>query len=185
MNITWGHYLKWWSMKFYGSLPQLKQPITGKNDQNQLFQNSGTWLDTTTSRVLDKRRVLVLCKEQHAQTSNGHPLLRPTAARRCPVFQMSGSSRDTLLKKFGRGAGSQLSQASESSPAGIYWKFKGIGILFPLFLSPFGAKYLRKSLSGHCLITDNGIEISVTTHKKEYTLCKNSIWKSYKWILQL
>ena len=44
------------------------------------------------------------------------------------------------------------------------------------FLSLFGAEHLRKALSGHYLTTDNGTEISVTTHK-EHTHSKNSTEK--------
>lgn len=45
-----------------------------------------------------------------------------------------------------------------------------------VLLSIFGARSLRKSLSGHYLTTDNRTETSVTTHK-EYTLCENSLKK--------
>lgn len=68
---------------------------------------------------------------------------------------------------------SQLSQAS-GFPC---WHLSEISrarnpFAFPSF---FGARNLRKSLSGHCgLTTDNRTETSATTHNKGYALCKNS-----------
>lgn len=69
---------------------------------------------------------------------------------------------------------SQLSQASGFPCWCILEISRARKIL--VFLSIFGARSLRKSLSGHYLTTDNRTETSVTTHK-EYTLCENSLEK--------
>ena len=171
-NEPGGHDTKRWGRKFKASLPQL---VTGKNDQNQPFQSSGTWLDSTARSVLDERRVLALCRRT---TRTDQQQLRPPQARRSPavtgappvwlaVETLSSESLSCVLCSAGKPPRSQIWALSGFGgfPCN-YWKFNRIG-LSRFFFFPFGAKYLRKFLSGHCLTTDNGTEIPMTTHKKE------------------
>ena len=139
-NGPWGHYTKWWGRKFKGSLPQL---VTGKNDQNQPFQSSGTWLDSTTRRVLDERRVLALCittthtNKQQLHTPQAHRSHTVSGVPRVwlAVETLSSESLSCKLWSAGRSPRGQIWALSgfRGFPCN-YWKFNRIGL--SLFFFP-------------------------------------------------